>query len=158
MEPLADRAARAAHRHPAAALPLGELARLVQESGTRVSHHVLLRALAADPERFRIVDPWRGPWARLAADRGASRRRRRPNPTIPDLVDGPRVVPRSGSVAWSPGAAGPAVTRLRQSLIRLGWKVDDASPVDLARWYRLVLEGRRVHGRLGTVDPRLGGG
>lgn len=150
MDALVDRAARAAHRHPAAALPLGELARLVQKSGARISDDVLLRALAADPARFRIVDPWRGPWCRLRTARRTGRRHRSgpPERTIRDLMDGPRVVPGAGTTAWSPGPAGPALGRMRQTLIRLGWRVDDASPVDLARWHRLVLEGRRVRGRL----------
>lgn len=151
MDALTDRAARAAHRHPAAALPLSELSRLVQESGTRVSDDVLLRALLTEPARFRIVDPWKGPWARLRSDRrtgrhgslaGAGDRR------VPNLVDGPRVVPAPGAAPWSPGPAGPALGRMRQALIRLGWRVDDASPVDLARWHRLVLEGQRARNRL----------
>lgn len=150
MDALADRAARAATRHPAAALPLGELARLVQGSGARVPHGVLLRALASDPRRFRIVDPWRGPWSRLRGDRrtGHLARARRPDRAsfqgCRGLLDGPRVVPGPGGPSWSPGAAGPALERMRQTLIRLGWKVDDASPMDLARWHRLVLEGARV--------------
>lgn len=144
MDALADRAARAAHRHPAAALPVPELARLVQESGARVSDEVLLRALLADPARFRIVDPWRGPWSRLRRGDVRGRRRGRPH----DLVDGPRVVPESGGSSWTPGPAAPALARMRQTLIRLGWTVDDASPTDLARWHRLVLEGYRVRNRL----------
>ena len=152
MDALVERAARAAGRHPAPALRLRELATLVQESGASVSDTVLLRALAADPGRFRLVDPWKGPWCRLRGLRrggagplgGAGRLPSHP----PELVDGPRVVPAPGGTAWTPGPAGAAVTRLRQTMIRLGWRVDLASSTDLARWHRLVLESTRVRARL----------
>lgn len=149
MDALADRAARAASRHPAAALSLGELARLVQDTGARVPEPVLLRALASDPTRFRVIDPWRGPWARLRVDRRTghlprSRSRDGSFDGCEGLLDGPRVVTFPRGPTWSPGPAGPALARMRRTLVRLGWTVDERSPTDLARWHRLVLEGARL--------------
>lgn len=155
MDPLADRADRAARHHPAAALPVRELARLVQDSGTRVPEHVLLRALLSEPRRFRIVDPWKGPWTRLGVRRHAGRPRLQAalRRSMPGLVDGPRVVPRPGAPTCAGGPAAAAADRMRRTLIHLGWRVDDHSPTDLARWHRLVLEGQRLGGRLeGTTS------
>lgn len=71
LESLADRADHAATRHPAPALRLVELACLVQLSGVRIPESELARALALDPGRFRLLNPWRGPWTAL---RGRKRR------------------------------------------------------------------------------------
>lgn len=117
--------------------------------------HVLLRALMAEPRRFRIVDPWRGPWTLLGVRRHAGRPRLQAalRRRTPGFVDGPRVVPRPGAPAFSGGPADAAVDRIRRTLIHLGWRVDDHSPTDLARWHRLVLEGQRLRSRLaGTAS------
>lgn len=150
MDALVDRATRAAHHHPAAALSLSQLAGLVRDAGARIPDDVLLQALQADPRRFRIVDPWRGPWSLLRrwAQRASTHSgRTRPHAPIPGLVDGPKVVPRLGAGARRSGPAG-RLPQLRRTLVRLGWSVDDSSPMDLARWQRLVLEGRRAGDRL----------
>lgn len=152
MENLADLAARAAQRHPAPALHVRELATLVQGSGARVPEAILLRALATEPGRFRLVDPWRGPWSTLRrrsgpAGREPSRVSGAAAPRL-EVFEGPSVVPEPGDTPWSPGPAAVVLGLMRQTLVRLGWRVDESSPVDLARWYQLVLESARVRGRL----------
>lgn len=153
MDALVDRATQAATRHPAPALRIRDLAHMVQQSGAGVSDTVLLAALRRDPGRFRVIDPWRGPWSTLretplsSIDPGA-----RPKDDRPPLVDGPRLVPAPGSKAWSPGRSAPAVQRMRQTMIRLGWRIDDSSPIDLARWHRLVLESGRVRAKLSEMS------
>src|SRR5262245_23920673 len=62
MQTLADRAAATLARHPAPALPLDELVEQVRGGGAVVGPDVLLRALEARPDLFRVLDPWRGPW------------------------------------------------------------------------------------------------
>jgi len=150
MDPLVDRAAQAASRHPSPALRVPELARMVKGSGAGVPDAVLLRALLTEPGRFRLIDPWRGPWSTLRANR----RLGRPDPTPrnddppPMLMDGPRLIPQPGEKRWMPGPGGDATDRMRRTMIRLGWRIDDASHVDLARWHRLVLESARVRKKL----------
>ena len=154
MDALVDRAAQAAARHPAPALRIRDLALMVQQSGAGVSDAVLLAALMGHPRRFRLVDPWRGPWStlrkdpRATGDPGDSQRRGHPS----SLLDGPRLVPAPGGKAWSPGRTAPTMHRMRQTMIRLGWHIDESSPTDLARWHRLVLESTRVRTRLSEVS------
>lgn len=154
MDALVDRAAQAATRHPAPALRIRDLARIVQQSGAGVSDTVLLAALRRDPGRFRLVDPWRGPWSTLrrnTSPMGDSDDPRNDG-TTSSLLDGPRLVPAPGSKSWSPGPSAPTIQRMRQTMIRLGWRIDDSSPTDLARWHRLVLESTRVRARLSDVS------
>jgi hypothetical protein len=154
MDALVDRATRAASRHPSPALRVPELARMVQGSGARVPDAVLLRALLAEPGRFRLIDPWRGPWSTLLEDRrGGWPDHAFPNPGRPrTLVDGPRLVPEAGETHWTPGPGSAALDRMRRTMIRLGWRIDDASHVDLARWHRLVLESTRVRRKLSPAS------
>jgi hypothetical protein len=154
MDTLVDRAARAASRHPSPALRVSELARMVQGSGTGVPDSVLLRALLAEPGRFRLIDPWRGPWSTLREHpRGARTDLALPNADRPrTLVDGPRLVPEAGEKRWTPGPGAAAADRMRRTMIRLGWRIDDASHVDLARWHRLVLESTRARRKLSPAS------
>ena len=72
MQPLVDRAAAVIDRLGTSAVPLAELVRLLREGGVAVSEPVLQRSLAAEPGRFRLIEPWRalraagklvrGPW------------------------------------------------------------------------------------------------
>lgn len=68
METLVERAAQSLSHHPSPALPLDELSEHVRHGGHVVGPGVLLRALEARPDLFRVLDPWRGPW-RAAAPR-----------------------------------------------------------------------------------------
>lgn len=140
METLADRAARALARHPAPALPLDELLRQVRSGGAAVGPDVLLRALAARPDRFRLLDPWRGAWR--SAERSA-RGRRDPHPSA--------ATPWVVGLGASGGERG-AGARLRASLSHLGRTVDERSVTDLMRWVGLVREGERLGLRIGAGD------
>lgn len=146
MESLADRADHAATRHPAPALRLVELARLVQVSGARIPVSELSRALALEPGQFRLLDPWRGPWTAL---RGRRRRfAQDPEPSPYQIPDGVWVVPRPTNPGWEPRPFRSVLDRMRACLIRVGWCVDEGSTRDLARWYSLVQEGQRIRIRL----------
>jgi len=68
METLVERATQSLSHHPSPALPLDELSEHVRHGGHVVGPGVLLRALEARTDLFRVLDPWRGPW-RAAAPR-----------------------------------------------------------------------------------------
>jgi hypothetical protein len=132
MQPLVDRAAAVMDRLGNAAVPLAELVRLLREGGIAVSEPVLQRSLAAEPERFRLLEPWRAlraagkllksPWGETAW-------------VIPARAVGERDVgpPR-------PAALG----RLQSTLIALAWELDPSSSTDVARWFGMVLEAERL--------------
>jgi hypothetical protein len=129
MQSLADRAAETLARHPAPALPLDELVDQVRDGGAVVGPDVLLRALEARPDLFRVLDPWRGPW------RCASPRARAAAPLrLPRWIVGIGPYPRAG------GTGG----RLKASLAWLGRTVDERSVLDLVRWLGMVREGERL--------------
>lgn len=156
MQPLAERAALVLQRLGAPAVPLPELARLLQGSGVVVSETVLLRALAAEPERFRVLDPWRA---------------------VPKLSGWDR----RSRVSVAPGAGGegeahwlartwvlatgrpeprgaepqqPALLRLRSTLVGLGRQVDPTCSTDVARWLAMVFEADRFRGVLVRDERR----
>lgn len=155
MDDIADRAARVIARHPAPVLPFSEVGRLVRGSGVAVTDDILLRSLARDPARFRIVDPWKGPWRGLAPGRG-DRTAGTFDPSAaaaalggdPSVAPGPWVVPEPGPAPWSPRGNHVALRRLREGIVHLGWALDLRSPRDVARWCRLVLEAGRTRERL----------
>ena len=130
MHTLADRAAETLARHPAPALPLDELVHQVRDGGAVVGPEVLLRALEARPDLFRVLDPWRGPW-RL----GSTRARPQAPGRWPQWIVG---------LGPHPHADGPAA-RLKASLAWLGRTVDDRSVLDLVRWLGMVREGERLN-------------
>ena len=88
-----------------------------------VGPEVLLRALEARPDQFRVLDPWRGP--------------------------GERWVVALGCLPCDRGPAG----RLRASLAHLGRTVDERSVTDLVRWLGMVREGERVSRAGGVSIP-----
>ena len=139
MQTLADRAAQSLARHPSPALSLDELVDQVRDSGAVVGPDVLLRALEARPDLFRVLDPWREAW-RSAAPRLGGR-------AGPRWVVGLR--PESAA-ATAPGA------RLRASLTWLGRTVDERSVLDLVRWLGMVLEGERLSRAGVRWEPRDG--
>ena len=135
MQTLVERAAQSLAHHPAPALPLAELVHLVMEGGTVVGPDVLLRALKARPDLFRVLNPWRGPW-RSASPRAGGQPR------------GPWVV-GLGRACESGGTA----ARLKASLAHLGRTVDERSATDLVRWLGMIREGERLSRAGLTVRP-----
>lgn len=129
MQTLADRAAEVLARHPAPALPLDALVDQVRGAGVFVGPEVLLRAIEARTDLFRVLDPWRGPWrCALAASRA------RPA--------GQRWVVGLARLPHAQDAGG----RLKASLSWLGRTVDERSALDLVRWLGMVRESERITG------------
>ncbi len=129
MHEILHHAETALRRHPAPALRLHELLRLVRESTSNQSlDGRLLRTLLEEhPERFRILDPWQGPWRFAGIARDAGEEGDDPwvvvitDPGDQDLVD-----PR------------PAA-RLRESVRWVARGVDPRSRRELARWHALMM-------------------
>jgi hypothetical protein len=126
MESIADRASEILVRLGQPAVPLSELGRMIRESGAQVSEAVLLRSLNAEAGRFRVIQPWRAV-RRSGTDGDAT--------TTGDtwVLPAEPVKP----------TARPAIRRLAASMRELGWKVDQASAPDTARWFAMVLETER---------------
>jgi hypothetical protein len=135
MQPLVDRAAAVVNRIGRSAVPTGEVVRLLRESGVAVSESVLLRSLNADPERFRVIEPWR-------ALRGAH--------ALGAPAGGTTWIVPARSAARDAGVSPrrPALERLHATLLALGWRLDRSSATDVARWFGMVLEAERLSDRL----------
>jgi hypothetical protein len=145
METLAERAAQSLTRHPAPALPIDELSEQVRGGGAMVGAGVLLRALEARPDLFRVLDPWRGPWrsaTRPDARRGAGERSALE-------TAGARWVVHLGRAATdrNPGA------RLKASVVHLGRTLDERSVTDLVRWLGMVREMSPARAAAATPYP-----
>ena len=135
MLPLADRAAAVMKRLGRSVAPLPELTRALRENGVAVSEPVLLASLKAAPERFRVIEPWRAlkgsawvgePWSATTW-----------------------VVPAHRELRAEPHAARrPALERLQETLVTLGWELDHGSVTDVARWFGMVVEAERLRERL----------
>jgi len=91
-------------------------------------------ALESRPDRFRVLDPWRGPWRSLA--------------------------PREGSDPWvvvvgdpgdRDGAPATAVRRLRESVRWLGVTLDAGSVREVGRWHAMVVAEEEARA---TLDRR----
>ena len=150
METLAERAAQSLTRHPAPALPLDELSEQVRGGGPAVGAGVLLRALEARPDLFRVLDPWRGPW-RPAARPDARREAER---SAVEAAGTRWVVPLGrATLDRDPGA------RLKACVVHLGRTLDERSVTDLVRWLGMVREmsperdGGRRYGSERTNQP-----
>ena len=156
-----ERASAALQRQSVAALSIGELTRHVRESGTPISQTVLLRALAAEPDRFRVLRPWRTLTrrGRTAVERNGGIRRSGEDVTSEQYAMG-----WDTEEAWILPFVGPgpdrsspterkALRRLRSSLVGLGWALDATSSRDLSRWAGMVLEGETLRRTL-TQDQR----
>jgi len=131
MDPIASCAEQALRRSPHPALKLSELLEDVAEHLDRNLDPGRLRAiLEAHPDRFRILEPWRGPWRSPPGSLVA-----REGPGEPWVVaitapDGP------------PDDSGPAAHRLRESVRWLARGVDGRSPIEVSRWYAIVMSER----------------
>ena len=95
----------------------------------------LRAALEAEPHRFRVLDPWRGPWRRLEPGR------------LPALSRQPWVV-----MVSDPGT-GDAPTnrtahRLRESVRWLALHVDDESGRSVTRWHAVAVAACAVEATL----------
>jgi hypothetical protein len=141
MDTLADRAAQSLNRHPAAALPLEELSDQVRGGGVAVGTGVLLRALEARPDLFRVLDPWRGPWRPGTRPTDAKARQRGSG--------APGAAPDPAGARWVVGLGRATldrdpVGRLKASVAHLGRTLDERSVTDLARWLGMVREMART--------------
>lgn len=85
--------------------------------------------LEGRPDRFRVLDPWRGPWRAVA------------RPEAPARGEAWVVAVRDHGDAS--GAGGPArlLRRLRECVRWLGLELDTTSVGRVVRWQTLVLEG-----------------
>lgn len=114
--------------------PALRLSRLLEElHGTLGARHLdaqgLMALLSRHPDRFRVLDPWRGPW-RFVPEHGGDRQE----------GAGPWVVAvRDDGVGAHPGA-GRMARRLRESVRWLALSVDPGSPRSVARWRGHLLE------------------
>ncbi len=130
METLPDTAETVLRRHPAPALRLSELLRLVRLAlrDPALDRDRLLQSLSARPERFRLLDPWKGPWRRVVEGRASK----------------PHAEPWVVLVADPGGDAGAAVEgvslgRMRSCVRWMAGAVDPTSAWSLARWHGLAL-------------------
>jgi len=142
MEPFIDHAAQVLARSPAPALPVDELLRvlLADAPGSIVREEVLIHALQAQPDRFRLVRAIHsgqslqgvlGESATLTAGARLSR--------------GPWVI---GLGPEQTADRGRLLARLRASLVYLGRRLDEGSASAMVRWLALLAECRRVGDRI----------
>jgi hypothetical protein len=105
------------------------LGEVLAATGERTLDAPRLRALLeARPDRFRVLDPWRGPW-RFVGQRGAA------------PLEEPWVVAVRDQGDRSGAGTPTVVRRIRESVRWLGLSLDDRSPRRVARWHGLLLEG-----------------
>lgn len=129
VNPIAECAEQAlrAHAHPA--LRLSELVDLVAERIDRNLDAGRLRAaLEEHPERFRVLEPWSGPWRSDGPGRALHPRRDAWIVVITHPDD-------------PPDAPAPAL-KLRESVRWLSRAIDPRSTVEVSRWYAIVLAER----------------
>ena len=129
MNPISSLAEAVLGRHPFPALRLSELLELVAERVDRALDARRLRAVLEEhPERFRVFDPWRGPWRSVvAAGSGGN--------TDPWVV-------LVSETAVEPDVDGRTALTLRESVRWLGRTIDARSATDVGRWYAIVLSER----------------
>jgi hypothetical protein len=127
--------------HPAPALRLSELRRLVRARTPAVGPGTtrLRSTLERRPDLFRVLDPRRGPWRSV------------PEEARPPAFGEPWVV----VVSDPPHGRGIPRTELSHSLrtcVRwLGLGVDASSPRELARWQEVALSEREARAAVGRV-------
>jgi hypothetical protein len=132
MNPIATFAESALREHTHPALRLRELVELVARRVDRSLDGVRLRAiLESYPDRFRILDPWRGPWRSVLCD------------ASDDDHIGDVWVVAVAAPDHPPG--GPAVAvKLRETVRWLGRGVDPRSAREVSRWYAIALAERAL--------------
>lgn len=135
MNPIAAFAESTLRRHAHPALRLRELVDLVAERVDRSLDGGRLRAILEEyPDRFRLLDPWRGPW-RTTTPRG--RNEPEPEPQIDVWVV-------AITEPENPPRGAPAALKLRESVRWLGRGIDPRSRSDVSRWYAIALAERAV--------------
>jgi hypothetical protein len=138
METLADRAYRLAVNHVRPALPLPALVALLRGEGCPITAGALLAALRGDPERFRLLNPWRGTLKALAPVAAGSAMSARPDGSPEAGLAGVVVI------ADAPARSCGAHDRLRRAVLLLGRELDESSALERSRWLRLVAEAARL--------------
>lgn len=115
----------------APALRLGALATELRNSlGRLAPDGARLRTLLErHPDRFRVLDPWRGPWRRLGAAHA------------PGEADPWVVAVRDLCDTGGCGGGHPLARRVRESVRWLALNVDPSSPASVIRWQGLLTEG-----------------
>lgn len=132
MNPIARCAESALHATPHPALRLTELLDLIADRVGRSLTPARLRAILEDrPDRFRILDSWKGPWR----VREPSHRRGSSRPE-PDAW-----VVAVGSPDHPPDTPMPAL-KLRESVRWVGLGLDGRSRIEVSRWYAIALAER----------------
>jgi hypothetical protein len=132
MNPIATCAESALREHAHPALRMRELVDLVARRVDRSLDATRLRTvLESYPDRFRILDPWRGPWRSvLAAD---------PECGLACDVWVMAVAP----LDHPPGGT-PMAVKLRETVRWVGRGVDPRSPRQVSRWYAIALAERAL--------------
>lgn len=141
MDSLVSAAEAQLRRHPAPAVPLLVLLRLLREAGSDRLLDVgrLRTVLERHPERFRILQVWRAPLDEFDGDGiegGAD------NPWVALLTE-----PAEPDVVGLP----PTVCTMRESVRWLARRMDDRSRTEALHWQRLVLAEREARTALTRV-------
>jgi hypothetical protein len=132
MHPIATFAEGALREHTHPALRLRELVELVAQRVDRSLDGSRLRAiLESYPERFRILDPWRGPW-RSVLDGG---------PYTTAACD---VWVVAVSAPENPPGGPSVAVKLRETVRWIGRGVDPRSQREVSRWYAIALAERAL--------------
>lgn len=135
MQAILQHAEEVLRQHPAPAMELGELhSRLRELRPTCTPVCATLRGILENsPHRFRVVDPWCGPWLHC-------REEDRPD------TDGVVVIAIGG--VCSEGDPSPGSALLRESLRWIARGIDLRSQGGVARLYALILAEDAARSRL----------
>lgn len=132
MHPIAAFAEGALREHTHPALRLRELIELVIRRVDRSVDGSRLRAiLEAYPDRFRILDPWRGPWRSVLG------------PDEDGTLTCDVWVIAVAAPAPPPGGP-PVAAKLRETVRWIGRGVDPRSHREVSRWYAIALAERAL--------------
>ena len=143
MDPLVQAAEDALLMHPHPALRLQELTRLLTARIDRsLTEERLRTVLDGHPQRFRVLDAWRG--QRSAPTGARSGPATRPDAWVVALGDGPD---------RACGARAPDV-RLRESVRWFARAMDGRSILAAGRWYAVVMEEREARPLVGRRPVR----
>ena len=129
MNAIAKRAEATLQSHPHPALRLRELLEILAEEVDRTLTLTRLRVILEDhPDRFRILESWRGGWRGTL---GAARNDDQASAWVLAVVDlgTPPDVPRSA-------------LKLRESVRWVGRGLDGRSRMAVSRWYAIALAER----------------
>lgn len=141
MQSTTDLAVNILARTPARTLPISRLSHLIEQEagGGVVGQELVVRAVRARPNLFRLLDPWRGPW-RVSGRMGPEGSTFTANP-LGGATDDPWVLllePPTDS------ELDPPLSMLQDSTLAAGRRVDEHSVTALARWLRMSLEVAEV--------------